>query len=484
VSFPYLAPVLSRLPIIEASPAPSASGPTLAEPAFAGANYVGPERQSRRIYIETFGCQMNQHDSDRIIGLMAAEGYAQTEKPDDADLIVVNSCSVRDKAEQKLRTAAGQMKKFKRKRPDTIIALGGCVAQQEGQNLLERVQHVDLVFGPDHLFRLPDLITKIRNDRVRLNETVFLGRSEYVFPDIKEEAPIQPSAFVNVMKGCDKYCSFCVVPMTRGPEVSRPAADIVREVRMLAEKGTKEVVLLGQTVNSYGRIKQQGQIPFAQLLAQVCGVDGIQRVRFTSPHPAEFSPDQIQAFADLDELCPHMHLPVQSGSSRVLNMMRRGYSRETFIDICHRFKKAVPHAGLTTDIIVGFPGETEADFEETLSLMRQVRFHSAFSFAYSERKGTKALELGDSVAPEERLRRLHVLQALQEEHSQEWLAQMVGRSETLMIEGPSKSDPTRSSGRSGNNRMVHVDGLYPPGTFVEVEIIEAFKHSLLAKVKE
>jgi len=425
---------------------------------------------------------MNQHDSDRIIGLMAAEGYAKTEQPDDADLIVVNSCSVRDKAEQKLRTAAGQMKKFKKKRPDTIIALGGCVAQQEGRNLLEKVQHVDLVFGPDHLFRLPDLITKIRNDRVRLNETVFLGRSEYVFPDIKEEAPTQHSAFVNVMKGCDKYCSFCIVPMTRGPEVSRPAVDIVREVRMLAEKGTKEVVLLGQTVNSYGRIKQQGQIPFDQLLTQVAAVDGIKRVRFTSPHPAEFSQAQIQAFADLEELCPHMHLPVQSGSSRVLKMMRRGYTRETFIDICHRFKQAVPDAGLTTDIIVGFPGETEADFEETLSLMEEVRFHSAFSFAYSERKGTKAVDIEESVPPDERLRRLHVLQALQEKHSQEWLAKMVDKEETIMVEGPSKSDPTRSSGRAGNNRMVHVDGLYPPGTFVNVKIVEAFKHSLFGVV--
>jgi len=425
---------------------------------------------------------MNQHDSDRIIGLMAAEGYVRTEQASDADLIIVNSCSVRDKAEQKLRTAAGQMKKFKRERPDTIIALGGCVAQQEGEKLLDKVKHVDLVFGPDHLARLPELITKIRTDRVRLNETVFLGRSEYVFPDIKEEAPIQHSAFVNVMKGCDKWCTFCVVPMTRGPEVSRAATQIVREVEMLAHKGTKEVVLLGQTVNSYGRIRQQGQIPFHELLEQVCAVDGIERVRFTSPHPAEFSNEQIQAFAELKELCPHMHLPVQSGSSRVLKMMRRGYSREEFIDICHRFKEAVPHSALTTDIIVGFPGETEQDFQETLSLMEEVRFHSAFSFAYSERKGTKAIEIEESVLPAERLRRLHVLQALQEEHSQEWLAQMVGSNQTIMIEGPSKSDPSRSSGRSETNRMVHVDGRFTPGQFVNVEIIEAFKHSLLGRI--
>ena len=472
---------MNRLPIISNEPPSPSDDATLSDPVFAGADYVGPERQSRRIYIETFGCQMNQHDSDRIVGLMAAEGYAQTAQPNEADLIVVNSCSVRDKAEQKLRTAAGQMKKFKRERPDTIIALGGCVAQQEGQNLLDKVKHVDLVFGPDHLARLPELITKIRTDRVRLNETVFLGRSEYVFPDIKNEAPIQYSAFVNVMKGCDKYCSFCVVPMTRGPEVSRPADDIVREVQMLAAKGTKEVVLLGQTVNSYGRIRQQGQIPFHELLARVCDVTGIERVRFTSPHPAEFSPEQIQAFAELKELCPHMHLPVQSGSTRVLKAMRRGYSREKFIDICHRFKEAVPHAGLTTDIIVGFPGETEAEFEETLSLMEEVKFHAAFSFAYSERKGTKALNIEESVPPEDRLRRLHKLQALQERHTQDWLVSMVGNKETIMIEGPSKSDPTRSSGRSGNNRMVHVDGVFAPGTFIDVKIVEAFKHSLFAQ---
>lgn len=472
---------MNRLPIISAQPSPEATHPKLADPILAVATYVGAERQARRLYIETFGCQMNQHDSDRIIGLMAAEGYVQTKQASEADLIVVNSCSVRDKAEQKLRTAAGQMKKYKRERPDTIIALGGCVAQQEGEKLLDKVKHVDLVFGPDHLARLPELITKIRTERIRLNETVFLGRSEYVFPEIKNEAPDQHSAFVNIMKGCDKWCTFCVVPMTRGPEVSRAAVEIVHEVEMLASKGTKEVVLLGQTVNSYGRIKQQGQIPFHELLAEVCAVEGIERVRFTSPHPAEFSDEQIQAFAELKELCPHMHLPVQSGSTRLLQAMHRGYSRETFIDICHRFKEAVPHAALSSDIIVGFPGETLEDFEDTLSLMEEVKFHSAFSFAYSERKGTKAIEITESVPPEERMRRLHVLQALQEEHSQAWLRQMVGSKQRIMIEGPSKSDPSRCSGRSANNRMIHVDGAFEPGRMVDVEIIEAFKHSLLAR---
>jgi tRNA-2-methylthio-N6-dimethylallyladenosine synthase len=324
-------------------------------------------------------------------------------------------------------------------------------------------------------------VQRIRGERVRLSETTFLGRSEYVFPEIRPEAPEQPSAFVTVMKGCDKFCSFCIVPMTRGREVSRDADEIVREVEMLAAKGTREVVLLGQTVNSYGRIRRQGQIPFHELLARVAAVDGIARVRFTSPHPAEFSDAQIRAFAEIPELCPHMHLPVQSGSTRVLDAMRRGYTREAYLEICAKFREAVPHAVLSTDIIVGFPGETRAEFEETLSLMEAVRFAGSFSFAYSERSGTRAVELGDPVPPEERLQRLYELQALQEVHTRAHLDACVGRREQVLIEGPSKSDASRSTGRSGTNRPVHVDGHFAPGTLLDVEIVQAFKHSLLAR---
>ena len=467
---------MNRLPVIQ----PEGEVP---EAAFAERGYVGIDAGTRRLYLDTYGCQMNQHDSDRIVGLMAAEGYTQTDSPDDADLVIINSCNVREKAEQKLRSAAGKMGQLKRRRPDAVVALGGCVAQAEGKKLLARVPHVDLVFGPDHLSRLPELVRRVREDRVRLNETLFLSRSEYVFPAIRAEAPDQTSAFVTVMKGCDKYCSFCIVPMTRGREVSRSAEDIVREVEMLAAKGTREVVLLGQTVNSYGRIKQQGQVPFHELLAMVAAVDGIDRLRFTSPHPGEFSDEQIRAFGEIPELCPHMHLPVQSGSTRVLEAMRRGYTRERFIEICDRFREVVPQAALTTDIIVGFPGETIEEFEETLSLMERVRFHSAYSFAYSERTGTKAVDIEDSVPPDERMRRLHELQALQEEHTREWLDAMVGSQHTLLIEGPSKSNAGRSSGRTGTNRMVHVDGEYEAGTLIDVEIVEAFKHSLLAEVR-
>jgi tRNA-2-methylthio-N6-dimethylallyladenosine synthase len=438
-----------------------------------------------RIYVDTYGCQMNEHDSERMVGLMAEEGYAPTTNPEEADLLIINSCSVREKAEQKLRSAAGKLKNIKRRRPEVVIALGGCVAQQEGQRLLDRVEHADLVFGPDHLVRLPEMVRKIRSEKVRLNETVFLDRDDYVFPSLSESSKVPVTAFVTVMKGCDKFCSFCIVPYTRGREVCRSADEIVAEVRALAARGTKEVVLLGQTVNTYGARRVHGEVPFHELLARIDAIDGIERIRFTSPHPADFAPEQIAAFRDLPKLCPHMHLPVQSGSDHVLRAMRRGYTRDRYLEIVDRFREVAPAAALSTDVIVGFPGETEADFEQTLSLMERVKFDSSFSFAYSERTGTRAVEITEGVVPdEERRRRLHVLQALQDRHTFERLSAMVGRRTTVLIEGPSKSDPAKSSGRNGQNRMVHVEGTLPVGAIVHVEIVEAYKHSLLGNLLE
>jgi tRNA-2-methylthio-N6-dimethylallyladenosine synthase len=435
----------------------------------------------RRLYIDTFGCQMNQHDSERMVGIMAEEGYGLTGDPREADLIVLNSCSVREKAEQKVLSAAGVMKHIKRARPDVVVAIGGCVAQQEGQAMLDRIEHVDIVFGPDHIARLPELVRRVRDHGERLSETEFLERNEYVFPRLTEQAPEQVSAFVTVMKGCDKFCTFCIVPFTRGREVSRPADDIVREVELLASRGTKEVVLLGQTVNSYGRIKRDGHIPFHELIARVAAVEGIERVRFTSPHPAEFSEEQILAFRDVKELCPHMHLPVQSGSTNVLKAMRRGYTRDEYLAIVDRLREVAPSVALTTDMIVGFPGETEEDFADTLSLLEKVRYQGVFSFAYSERVGTRALQIEPAVPEEERIHRLYVLQELQERITKEWLDSMVGEKHSVLIEGPSKTDPMRSSGRTGQNRPVHVDGVFGPGTMLDVEIVEAFKHSLRAR---
>ncbi|MCK6552040.1 tRNA (N6-isopentenyl adenosine(37)-C2)-methylthiotransferase MiaB [Myxococcota bacterium] len=462
---------MKRLPILQAAPPP---------PAPEGSVPVA-EAQAKRMFVDTYGCQMNQHDSLRMFGLMAEEGYVSTDDPRDADLIVLNSCSVREKAEQKLLSAAGHLKHLKRARPDVVIAVGGCVAQQEGQAMLDRIGHVDIVFGPDHIQRLPELVRSVKKDRVRLNETAFLERNEYVFPPLTEHAEKEVSAFVTVMKGCDKFCTFCIVPFTRGREVSRPADEIVAEVEHLASRGTKEIILLGQTVNSYGRIKRDGHIPFHELLVRVAEVPGIERIRFTSPHPADFSEEQILLFRDLPKLCPHMHLPVQSGSTAVLKEMRRGYTREEYLAIVRRLREVAPNVALSTDIIVGFPGETQADFEQTLSLMEEVRFQGVFSFAYSERVGTKALKLDDGIDDEERLRRLHVLQELQERITGEWLASMVGQRFRVMIEGPSKTDASRSTGRTGQNRPVHVDGHFEPGTMLDVEIVEAFKHSLRAK---
>lgn len=435
----------------------------------------------KRIYIDTFGCQMNMHDSQRMVSLMAAEGYVPTETPDDADLIVLNSCSVREKAEQKVRTRAGQMKKIKRKRPGVVLAIGGCVAQQEGARMLERIKHADIVFGPDHIFRLPELVKAVEAEKKRFNETDFLTREDYRFPAMTEAAPRYVSAFVNVMKGCDKFCTFCIVPFTRGREVSRPADEIIDEIKRLADHGTKEIVLLGQTVNSYGRRKKEGHIPFHELLARVAEVEGIERIRFTSPHPSDFSDGQIQAFRDLPKLCPHMHLPVQSGSTRVLEAMRRGYSREAYLDIVARLRETAPEVALTTDIIVGFPGETHQDFEDTLSLVEAVQYQGAFCFAYSERVGTRALKIEPAVPVSERMDRLRTLLALQEGITQNWLNRMVGSRFDVLIEGPSKTNPHRSSGRTGQNRPVHVDGTFAVGTLLSVEIIEAYKHSLLGR---
>ena len=467
--------MVSKLPVVQPA-MPEAPEPVQSPLHFAAS--LAP----RRVYIDTFGCQMNMHDSQRMVSLMASEGYVPTDTPDDADLIILNSCSVREKAEQKVRTRAGQMKKVKRANPDVVLAIGGCVATHEGDRLLERIPHADIVFGPDHIGRLPDMVRGVRAEHRRYDETKLLGRKAgFAFPKLGD-GPVDVSAFVTVMKGCDKFCTFCVVPYTRGREVSRSAEEILAEVRVLAARGTKEVVLLGQTVNSYGNRPDDGQIPFAELLARVAEVEGIERIRFTSPHPSSFSDAQIQAFAQIDKLCPHMHLPVQSGSTRVLEAMRRDYTRDEYLAIIHRLREVAPQVALTTDIIVGFPGETEADFAQTMSLLEEVRYQGAFSFAYSERSGTKAVDLPDAVPVPERFERLRALQARQDEITQEWLQSMVGERQAVLVEGRSKTDPTRSSGRNGHNRPVHVDGTYAPGTLLQVEVIEAYKHSLLARV--
>ena len=470
---------MSKLPII--------GGPDEAPGDGAG---VGPAQSPlhfaaslspKRVFIDTFGCQMNLHDSQRMVSLMAGEGYLPTETPDDADLIILNSCSVREKAEQKVRSRAGELKRLKKARPDVVLAIGGCVAQQEGQRMLDRIPHADIVFGPDHLSRLPELVRSVVDGQGRRNETGFLPRETFQFAGITPEAPKQVSAFVSVMKGCDKFCAFCIVPFTRGREVSRPAGDVVAEVRKLAERGTREVVLLGQTVNTYGQRKRDDQIPFHELLQRVCAVDGIERVRFTSPHPADFTDGQIEAFATLPELCPHMHLPVQSGSSRVLKAMRRGYTREEYLAIVDKLRRVAPQVALGTDIIVGFPGETEEDFQQTLSLVEEVRYHSAYSFAYSERTGTRALDLAGAVPVPERFERLRALQAVQDRISKAYLDAMVGSRQQIMVEGPSKTDATRVTGRTGQNRPVHVPGSYAPGVLLDVEIVEAYNHSLLGQ---
>ncbi len=460
----------TRLPVLGAS--------TEVQPAESG---FDPGLSPKRIFVDTFGCQMNVHDSQRMVSLMAGEGYLPTETPDDADLIVLNSCSVRDKAENKVRSRAGEMKKFKASNPNLVLAIGGCVAQQEGQRMLNRIPHADLVFGPDHVGDLPEMVARVVEDRRRTLATEWVSRDDYKFPPPSVAGPRLVSAYVSVMKGWYKFCTFCVVPFTRGREVSRAAADILAEVRALAEQGSQEIILLGQTVNTYGRQKRSDEMPFAELLAEVAAVEGIQRVRFTSPHPSDFTEDQIQAYVKIPELCPHMHLPVQSGSSKILKAMNRSYTREEYLRIVDRLREVAPQVGLTTDIIVGFPGETEEDFQETLSLVEYVRFQAAFSFAYSERTNTKAPKMDGEVEPAVRMRRLHELMDVQNRITAECLQAMVGTRQTVLVEGPSRTDPNRSTGRTGSNRPCHLDGVYEQGSLLEVEVTEALAHSLLAR---
>ena len=454
---PYLRATVPKLPILPQESAP-------AEPVQSPLHFAA-SLAPKKVYIDTFGCQMNIHDSQRMVSLMAADGYLPTEGPDEADLIILNSCSVRDKAEQKVRSRAGEIKHIKKARPEVVLAIGGCVAQQEGQRLLDRIPHADIVFGPDHLSRLPELVRSVVDGQGRRNETAFLDRADYHFPEVTDQAPVQPSAFVSVMKGCDKFCAFCIVPFTRGREVSRPADEVIDEVRRLADRGTREVVLLGQTVNTYGQRKRDDQIPFAELLARVCEVDGIKRVRFTSPHPADFTDAQIEAFRDLPELCPHMHLPVQSGSDRVLKVMRRGYTRDQYLQVVDKLRRVAPHVALGTDIIVGFPGETESDFEMTMSLVERVQYHSAYSFAYSERAGTRALDIEDAVPVPERFARLRALQARQDEITKAYLDAMVGTRQQIhgrgaLEDGPDSGDgadrPKPSGARTRALRAGHV----------------------------
>jgi tRNA-2-methylthio-N6-dimethylallyladenosine synthase len=438
-----------------------------------------------KVYVRSFGCQMNEYDSAKIADVLAAaEGLAPASSADDADVIVFNTCSVREKAQEKVFADLGRIKHLKRANPDLMIAVGGCVASQEGGAIVERAPFVDVVFGPQTLHRLPDLLAR-RRDSGRPQVDVSFPEIEK-FDRLPAPRAEGASAFVSIMEGCSKYCSFCVVPYTRGAELSRPFDDVVAEIAALAGQGVKEVTLLGQNVNAWrGEIPGEGAgqgssaADFAELLRCVAEIDGIERIRYTTSHPREFTPRLIDAHADLPSLAAHVHLPVQSGADRVLAAMKRGYTALEYRAIVRRLRKARPDLSLTSDFIVGFPGETAADFEATLALARELAFDGSYAFLYSPRPGTPAAELDDPVPQEEKRERLRRLQAQLEAQEQAASRAMVGSVQRALVEGPSRRDPGELAARTANNRTVNFpfrEGLRH--RFADLRITEARHHSL------
>ena len=438
-----------------------------------------------KFYIRTFGCQMNEYDSEKISGVLAeSAGLAPTARPEDAELIVFNTCSVREKAQEKVFADLGRVKRLKRANPELMIAVGGCVASQEGGAIVERAPYVDVVFGPQTLHRLPELLERRRSS----------GRPQVdvSFPEIEKFDRLAPAraagaaAFVSIMEGCSKYCSFCVVPYTRGPEISRPFDDVVAEIAACAAQGVKEVTLLGQNVNAWrGEIDDAAAIggrsrgDFAELLRYVAEIDGIERIRYTTSHPREFTQRLIDAHAELPALAAHVHLPVQSGSDRVLAAMKRGYTALEYRSIIRRLRKARPEVSLSSDFIVGFPGESAADFAATLALARELEFDGSYSFLFSPRPGTPAAELADPVPQAEKRERLQRLQAQLDAQAHAVSRAMVGTLQRVLVEGPSRRNPAELCARTANNRTVNFPGPdVPMNGFVDLRITEARRHSL------
>jgi len=437
----------------------------------------------KKLYIQTYGCQMNQYDSEKIAQVMARQDYVQTDRIDSADVILLNTCSVRDKAEQKVYSALGSWKEFKDYREGVIIGVGGCVAQQEGENLLKRVPHLDLVFGTHNIHKLPEMIEQVMHGRERPVETAFYRDPAYMD---EGELRIQVDgvkAFVTIMQGCNKVCSFCIVPHVRGREVSRPSEKILAEIESLARHGVKEIMLLGQNVNSYGKLTP-GELSFAELLARVDQIDGLRRIRFTTSHPQDLSPELIEDFATLKNLCEHLHLPVQSGSDSVLARMRRGYSKAEYLDRLYRLRQRRPQVALSTDIIVGFPGETDGEFAETLELLNDVEYDDIYSFCYSPRPQTVSAKIYPDDIPEQIKReRLKQVQTLQREISLARNRQRIGTREEVLVDGRSKLKAEQVMGRTRSNRIVNLVGAADLiGSFVSVRITGATANSLLGEL--
>ncbi len=437
--------------------------------------------KSKYLYIETFGCQMNVHDSEQMAALLANCGYKLTEHCHQADLILFNTCSIREKAEQKAFSQLGRLITLKKRNPRLIVGFGGCLAQHLGAHVYERCGDVDFVFGTHNIHLLPEMVSAVEEKRKRITRIDFhpVVHSVGIFAPPPRGAV---SAFVTIMQGCNNFCAYCVVPYLRGPEISRSPEDIIEEIMKLADCGIKEVTLLGQNVNSYGKTLER-DVNFAALIREVSKVVGIERIRFTTSHPKDLSEELINCFAEEKKLCKHIHLPVQSGSNKILALMNRGYTVEDYVEKMVRLRRVCPGISITSDIIVGFPQESEKDYQETIDMMEKIRFDSVFSFKYSERKGTAAYGLGGIVAEAEKLRRLKALQSLQDKYTLQKNREMEGSSQKILVEGTSRNSSHDLMGRTSSWKIVNFRGKPELlGKLVEVKIVNAYVHSLRGEI--
>ena len=432
-----------------------------------------PTHRQLRYHVTTFGCQMNEHDSERMKGMLESLGYSEAAERAQADLILFNTCSIRESADSRFLAHLGEAKRLKRENPERIVGVGGCWAQSVKEEVFARFPFVDVAFGPGQVHRLAEFLTS----------DSLTAQGYFEFEGFTGHLPAHRSrrfqGWLQISVGCNCVCAYCIVPSTRGREVSRPAGELVDEVRRLAADGVREVTLLGQNVNSYGRdLPGEQRVTFAELLARIDAVPGIERIRYTSPHPKDMREDVIRAHAELGALCEHIHLPLQSGSSSVLRRMRRTYTRERYLDRVALIREHVPDCALTTDIIVGFPGETEADFQQTLEIAETVGYDGAFTFIYSPRRGTEAATLPDQIAHEVKVARLERLVEVIQRRAHERAQRFVGRTLEVLVEGPSRTDPSRVRGRSRQNKVVNFTGLGSPGELIDVQINSATSQTL------
>lgn len=434
---------------------------------------------SKKLYIKTWGCQMNEYDSQKMAELLdSTHGYQLAEEAEDADVILLNTCSIREKAQEKVFHQLGRWKNLKATNPDLLIGVGGCVASQEGDAIRQRAPFVDMVFGPQTLHRLPEMIKQVTGTDDSVVDVSFPEIEKFDrLPEPKAEGA---TAFVSIMEGCSKYCTFCVVPYTRGEEVSRPLDDVLYEIAQLAEQGVREVNLLGQNVNAYRGDSHDGTIcRFSELIRLIATIDGIDRIRYTTSHPVEFTDDIIDVYKDVPELVSHLHLPVQSGSDRILTQMKRGHTALEYKSQIRKLRKARPEICMSSDFIIGFPGETDADFEATMDLIKTIDFDLSFSFIYSARPGTPAADMVDDIADDTKKQRLQILQDRITQQALRIARQMLNTEQRILVEGPSKKNPMELRGRTENNRIVNFMAPHSViGQFVDVKITDVYANSL------